>query len=1371
MKNILFIIAFFQILTISGYSNEPIYFSNLSLSDGLSQITVTSIYQDKKGYMWFGTRNGLNRFDGYAFDIFTSNTDNLNSISDNHILCITENKDGDLWIGTNNGLNRLNLSNHKFTRYFHDPNTKSTLSHSMISSLYYDSDNNLWVGTNNGLNLYNPASNSFVKIDIKGLLNNNPINTIAKHNDNLYIGTTTQGLIIYNVKTKEHTSYNNQANNIRSVYIDKNEDIWIGTFHQGLYLLKKGSGTPIFYNTTNGLTNDNIRCITESHDGNIFVGTFNGLNIINPKTNTITQYKTYGKEDGSLSHYSIYSAYFDKSQTLWVGTYAGGVNYYSPYEQKFKFYNPNNSLISVVGIIGPILEVENHLYIATEGGGLLEMNKKNKNIKQYKLFDNENDLYAINILKSLYFDGKQILCGTNLGTIYSFDLNTKKFKLFYDSKEENSVYHISKNNNGDILIGGVNKLGMTIFTKEGKIINKFPISDNKETSFYNVRCIYELKSNTYLIGTRNDGLYLYDENKKEILKFRHDPSKKTEKQLPENYITNIFKDSAGNIWIGTFGGGLCRFDINNLSFDTFSTKNGLPNDNICAITEDNNRHLWVSTISGIFDFNIDTKETVNYSYSSGIRINEFTPHAVTKSTDGTIIFSGNNGFVFFDPLRMAINPYVPPIGLNNIYINNRKISMGDEYNILHEQLNNQEEIILSYNQANNISLEYSALNFVLSDRNQYAYILEGFDNDWNKVGTRRMAYYTNIPPGKYTFKVIGSNNDGVWNYEGKSISIKVLPPFWQTWWAYIIYVVVIISIIYFILRYFYEKKQLENEVKLKQAESKAREEFHQARNKLFTNFSHELRTPLTLIMSPLEDMVQNDKNIPDNVRKNHQLMYSNSLRLRRLVNNLMDFQKQESGNLKLKIDEDNFVEFSDEMVSLFNEMAQSRSINLELFTSNPHINLWFDKGLMEKVYFNFLSNALKNTPDKGSVTVSICEKSIDEIKKDYPQQTTIFSAEEYIIVHINDSGAGIAQNELEKIFIPFYQVAQNEHSASGTGLGLSLSKAIIEMHHGIVWAESPDNSGAAFICILPILPKSAYNSDEILNMYTENEDSSNLYTQSESKRNDNTANTSEIKTGSHTVLVVEDNIEVRNYIISQLVDRYKIIEASNGAEAIDKAVNNLPDLIISDLMMPKMDGMEMTQVLKTDLRTSHIPIIMLTAKTMPDDIKEGYETGADDYITKPFNSSVLVARVNNIIQSREKLKELYGKRFSLESLGVEATSADERFLQKLYQVIENNVSNPELKLDGFSKEIGMSRANLYRKIKAVTDLSPNEFIRNFRLEMAAKILKESQLSVSEVYVAVGFNSHAYFSNCFKALYGVSPSEYASQATNNNTTDE
>lgn len=1352
-------------VTLGAYSNDPLYFSNLSLNDGLSQITVTSVFQDKKGYMWFGTRNGLNRFNGYHFDIFVNEPGSIRSISDNHILCISESKDGNLWIGTNSGLNKLNTETNEFTRYFHSEESSSSLSHNMVPSLYYDSDNNLWIGTNNGLSLYDKENDSFIHTDIDGLLENNPINTIFRQDDNLYLGTSFQGLIIYNVRSKTYTIHKNDlATNVRSVFVDKDGNLWIGTYHNGLYVRKNKSADFVNYNTKNGLTNDNVRCISESPEGNILVGTFNGLNIIDPKTNVITQYKTYGSEEGNLSHYSIYSIYYDKSHTLWVGTYAGGVDYYSPYGQKFRFSDPNATLHSVMGIIGTLLEIEDHLYIATEGGGLLEMDKSTKTLKQYKLFKSENSSYTTNILKSLFYDGTYIFCGTNLGTIYTFDLKSKEFKLFYDFKQENSIYHISKNSDGDVIIGGVNQIGVTLLTKDGKTISKFPVAGQEDVSFHNVRCIYELKDNIFLIGTRNDGLYYYDWNKKTLERFYHKASNDINKQLPENYITDIFKDSAGNIWIATFGGGLCRFDIATKTFEVLNIKNGLLDNNICAISEDNNRHLWVSSISGISDISIDTKEITTYSYSSGIRINEFTPHAGLRLSDGIMVFSGNNGFISFNPRKMSVNPYIPPIELSGLYINNEKVNIGDRSNILDKSFSSQRQITLTYAQANNLAIEYIALNYIFSDRNQYAYMLEGFDNAWNDVGTRRMAYYTNIPPGEYVFKVRASNNDGVWNYEGTSVIIKVLPPFWRTWWAYTLYVVFVIAVAYFILRYFYERKRLENEVKLEQAESKAREEFHQARNKLFTNFSHELRTPLTLILSPLEDMVQNNKDLPEKVQKNHRLMYSNSLRLLRLVNNLMDFQKKESGSLKLKIHKGDFIDFSKEMVSLFEELAYSRDITLEFNAKEDELDYNFDLNLMEKVYFNFLSNAFKNTPNHGKVSVSVDSFSFSSIKDSFSEKAELFSdkIDRYIVVKIEDSGVGIESEELEKIFIPFYQVAQNEHSSSGTGLGLSLSKAIIEMHCGTVWAESPENSGAVFISILPVL-STDYKDEEVVDLM---EEYPILYNKPESGEEKLIITSASLPKGSYTILVVEDNVDVREYIISHLADTYKILEASNGSEAIDKAINNLPDLIISDLMMPKMDGMEMTQILKTDLRTSHIPIVLLTAKSMLSDIKEGYENGADDYITKPFNASVLTVRVNNIIQSREKLKELYGKRFSLETLGVETTSVDERFMQKLYQVLEKNVSNPELKLDGFSKEIGMSKANLYRKIKALTDLSPNEFIRNFRLEMAAKILKESQLPISDVYVAVGFNSHAYFSNCFKSFYGVTPSEYASQNAEN-----
>ncbi|MBD8347572.1 two-component regulator propeller domain-containing protein [Dysgonomonas sp. HGC4] len=1363
MKNLLFLLLFsMSIICVEG--KDLYYFSNLSLGNGLSQITGTSILQDSKGFMWFGTRNGLNRFDGYNFDVFITDAEDNSSISDNHILCMTEDNNQNLWIGTNNGLNCLNPSTNKFKRYYLEPNNKNSLYHNTILSIFFDDQNNLWVGTNQGLNLYDQATDSFRRITIDNLLEHNRVNAIVKKENKLYLGTLTEGLIVYNLENKQYTVYKNTPNDAYSIsddyvkvlFIDRNDNLWVGTQNKGISYLKKGAKEFTYYNENNGLTNNNIRNITEAPDGSIVVGTFNGLNVIDNKTREITQYKEYSSGQGALSHYSIISVYFDRSQTLWVGTYAGGICYYNRYGQKFQFYNPSASLKAILGIMGPIVETPSSLYIATEGGGLLEVDKKTESFKHYLIFDNANKVYQKNIIKSLYQDGSRILCGTNLGTIYSFDMSSHKFSLEYDLKEERSIYQIGKTRKGDLVISGVSEYGFSLILGNKDVRKEFPVIGKQNIRFSDVRSILEIETNVFLIGTRNNGLFYYDYNTHILKNYKNNPLENNPDKIPENFVTSIVKDSAGEIWIGTFGGGISLFDPKSDKFITYGTKDSLLNNNVCMIVDGGNRHLWISTSTGISDFNTDAKTFQNYTHSNGLKIDEFTLHAGLKLSNNNIIFSGSNGFVTFNPQRMTVNPYVPPIVFNNLYINNAKIVSGGEDKILKEQLNSQKKIVLKYDQSN-ISIEYSALNFIFADKNQYAYKLEGFDKEWNNVGSRRMAYYTNIPPGEYQFVVKGSNNDGVWNDEGASLKIVVLPPFWKTWWAYTFYVLFISGIILFIIRYFTERKRLENDIKLKQMEAKTQDEFHQARNKLFTNFSHELRTPLTLIINPLEDMVEKE-DLTSKVRENMILMRSNARRLLRLVNNLMDFQKKESGTMSLKISENDFVKFSEEMVLIFRELAVSRKINFEFNHTIDIVNNWFDKSLMEKVYFNLLSNAFKNVPNGGVIDVNLSCMTLSEIKKNFAEKGKSFINEDisYIILEIKDSGTGIANDELEKIFIPFYQVAQNEHSASGTGLGLSLSKSIIEMHHGVIWAESSDASGAVFKCILPVC-KDCFRDDAYTEEIVEETELPYTIDCSEDKESE------EKKTVKRTtILVVEDNIDVRRYIISLLKDAHNIIEAANGLEAIDKAINHSPDLLISDLMMPKMDGMEMCKRIKTDLRTSHIPVIMITARAMTDDIKEGYEAGADEYIVKPFNSSLLIARVINILQARESLKEIYGKRFSLETLGVEASSVDERFMQKLYEILEKDVSNPELNLDDFSRDVGMSRANLYRKIKAITNLSPNEFIRNFRLNMGAKMLKEAKLPVSEVYVAVGFNSHAYFSNCFKTYFGMSPTEYTNQ---------
>ncbi len=745
---------------------------------------------------------------------------------------------------------------------------------------------------------------------------------------------------------------------------------------------------------------------------------------------------------------------------------------------------------------------------------------------------------------------------------------------------------------------------------------------------------------------------------------------------------------------------------------------------------------------------------------------EFSPCAGLHLSGNRIFFAGNNGFTLFNPNDIITNPNVPPIILDKLHINNCLIQAGDEGDILKENISTQKKIVLKYNQTN-ITIEYCALNYIFNNKNQYAYKLEGFDHDWNEVGNRRTAYYTNIPSGTYKFVVKGSNNDGIWNEEGTTLEIVVLPPLWKTWWAYLFYAVVAIALIAFIIRYFTEKKRLQNNIRLKQMEAEVHEEYYQERNRLFTNFSHELRTPLTLIMAPLEEFVKRT-DLTDDIHYKVKLMLRNAQRLLRIVNNLMDLQKNESGTMKLQVSENDMIKFTHEAVSSFQDLALYRNIHLKFKHSIDCQPVWFDWNLLEKVYFNFLSNAFKNVPDGGTVSVELDVKPYSELTFFLPAKLNKYKNTEirYLTISIQDNGVGIAPDELEKIFQPFYQVAQNEHSKSGTGIGLSLSKAIIEMHHGVVWAENAtganmsgvglSSSGAVFKFVLPV-DKSLFAPEMIIESAEDKAVSFSVELPDAAYEPDNSSRK------QATILVVEDNRDLNNYICSCLADRYNVVGVTNGEDALAKAVYLLPNLIITDLMMPKMNGIELIRRLKKDMNTSHIPIIMVTAKTGTDDIKEGYAAGADEYITKPFDASILKIRVDNLIQSREKLKELYSKNFSLESLGVDVTSVDEKFMQKLYATLQQNIANSDLNLDAFCKELGLSKSNLYRKIKQITGYSPNEFIRNFRLETAAKMLKETDMSITEVYCAVGYNSLAYFSNSFKTLYGVSPSEFKNRS--------
>lgn len=1350
MKSLLSFLLF--LLLSQSVSSAAHYFSNLSVKDGLSQLHVTSIYQDRLGYMWFGTRNGLNRFNGNTFEIYWNRADDLESISSNSITCITEDAQNKIWVGTENGLNCLNPSGHGFKRYYFPDETGS--SNNRITSLCSDQRGRLWVGTISGMFIYQEKGDSLQRVNIRGI-ESNSISTILEKDSYLYLATSTNGLLLYDPEKKQvvrsyrmnSTDFPIPSDYIKDIHIDKKGNLWLGTYKDGVCVIKIKSGEVVRYTTSNGLSDNSIRCVKESPAGEMWIGTFNGLNIVNPVTNRILQYTHDNK--GSLSHHSIFSILFDRTQTIWIGTYAGGVNYCNPYGHLFDFYDPSAILNANLGILGPTVEYDGTLYITSEGGGLLAFDLEKQTFQRFTLAGNATERMK-NVFKTIYLDGNRLLCGTSQGEVYEFSPHSHRFSLIYQTTDQKPIYHIGRSYSGELIIGAISTHEGLVFLSEKNQTAQthFPVKGQKDAHFSHVICVCEVDNDVFLIGTKSDGLYCYDRINHTLLTYNQTNG------LPAKFISSIQKDRSGRIWIGSTDGGLSEFILSTGQFITYNENNGLLNNQVCKIVEGNDNSLWISMLNGVSNLDLRTRNIINYSHESGIQVQEFSLGAGTRLSNNRIFFSGNNGFTLFNPNEIITNPNIPPIILDKLYINNQLIRPLGEDGILQENLATQKSITLRYDQTN-FTVEYCGLNYIFNNKNQYAYKLEGFDKEWNEVGNRRTAYYTNIPAGKYKFIVKGSNNDGIWNEDGAMLEITVLPPLWKTWWAYALNIALIIGLIAFIIRYFTEKKRLQNDIKMKLMEAEVHEEFYQERNRLFTHFSHELRTPLTLIIAPLDEFIQKDEPIED-IRYKARLMLRNAQRLLRIVDNLMDLQKNESGTMKLRVSENDIIKFTNEAITSFRDLALYRNIHLKFKHTADHQQVWFDWNLLEKVYFNLLSNAFKNVPDGGIVEVDLTVKSLSELARILPERLNKYKDAGicYLAISIQDNGIGIAPNELEKIFRPFYQIAQNERSKSGTGIGLSLSKAIVEMHNGVVWAENvPTASGAIFNFVLP-MDRSYFNPENIVKS-TENE----AIVAFDVEVPDTDSEPGKQYKKQSTVLVVEDNRDLNNYICSCLSDRYNVVGVTNGQEALAKAIILLPNLIITDFMMPKMNGTELIYALRKDMNTSHIPIIMVTALAAADDIKEGYAAGADDYITKPFDASILKVRVDNLIHSREKLKELYSKNFSLESLGVDVTSVDEKFMHKLYDTLQQNITNSDLNLDSFCKELGLSKSNLYRKIKQITGYSPNEFIRNFRLEAAAKMLKETDMTITEVYCAIGYNSPAYFSNCFKALYGVSPSEF------------
>lgn len=1360
--SILFLIL--SVLTLYAEKTNYLYSFNSDLNEGISQLSVMTIYQDSRGYLWFATKNGLNRFNGKEYKIYHREDGNEQSLSNNSVTSITEDLEGYLWVGTNNGLNRIDLNTNEIKRY--NLETNGLVANS-ISTVYTDRSGCLWVGTWEGLNRYNREGDHFEYIPIEDDTERAMIVTLLEDSSGrFWIGTRNKGLLLCDHQMNLISQFTSESknmplnnNNITSIYEDDKKQIWVGCKNSGLNKINlRDNEVTSYTNLNSGLSNNSVRCIIE-WQGKLLIGTFDGIFDLDKATERIVKVAGYDDINKSLSHYSVYCFCVDRDKTLWVGTFAGGVNYLNKFTNRFVLHKPQEELNIRTGIYGAITyESPEDLWIATEGYGLLNYNKRTNESHYYLIDPSVRFAFNTNIIKSVFYEDGYVWCGTTKGEIYKFNIKTKKFSLYHQYPIEYSIYSIIRDHNDVLWVGGAStEFGLTCFVNDS-LVTTFYNNVEEPIYFSNVRCILEEEDGVFLLGSTAEGLLRFDTHKKQLTKYSNEAS--VEKyRIPNNYISAIVRTKSGEIWVSTYGGGIFQLDESKAIRRIMTVREGLLDNNICTLVESSDQRLWMSTVNGLIMFDPAKDEVRNYHRHNGIDIREFTLHSGIALPDGSLCFAGSNGFVTFHVEAMDKNNNIPPVVLEQLSVNNHPVKVGDESAILDKVLDGMETIRLAYNE-NNFSITYQALNYIYATQNQYAYKLEGYDTDWNYVGERNSAFYTNLSPGKYVFRVKASNNDGVWNEEGRSLIIIVQPPLWRTWYAYLFYVIALAAIIYGILYYVNIKRNLEAGLKMKQLEKQKQEEFHQAKIRLFTNFSHELRTPLMLIITPFEELVKR-VDIPAELHDKLSIIYKNAQKLLLLVNQLMDLHKNQAGSMDLKVSEGDICEYIKEIYYAFNQIALTNEVKFTLNCTPKTINGWFDKSLLEKVVFNLLSNAFKYTASGESVLMEVSEVTLKELD---PKRTYGLYKDEnsqYVILKVKDSGKGIEEGEADKIFTPFYQIPETSGiNLSGTGIGLSLVYTIVQLHRGVIYVDNTETKGACFVVILPV-SRSAFSEEQI-----------------ESREIDKIAeitNTEDISVSlpvtekgdrpKYKILLVEDDKDVRDYLKKSLEAEYIVIEAADGVRAYEKVVQDFPDLVLSDIMMPKRDGLELCTMIKNDIRIGHIPVILMTARSMVVHIKEGFQAGADDYIVKPFNMDVLQTRIRSLLASREQLKKLYGKRFSPDVMGIEVKSADERFSQKLFDVIEKNISNEKLDVELLCTEIGISRANLYRKLKSITELSPMELIRNKRLEMAAKLLKESEMNVSEIASHLGFNSHSYFSNSFKAFYGCTPTEFVQMKNN------
>lgn len=1288
------------------------HFRHYNIENGISANNISALLQDQKGFIWIGTDYGLSRFDGNQFTFYQKTNPHYSNFHANSINTICETNSNELWLGTENGVFIYNQIKDIFTPFTKQTSNKTKII-SLITHILQDKEGNIWIATNKqGLFLYNTQTDKLTQFEIPQN-DNIVIRILNDEQNNIWLSGPYQLCKLNKVNnTFETYTIEGETEGVYSMALweDSSHHIWMGTWDKGLWKLNPQTKQVKKYLIgENGKSILHIHSILEYSPELLFIGSDDGLTIFNPVTNESFLYDNYGENEKSLSDKFIYPMLKDKEGGVWIGTYYNGVNYLPPYCGQFNGYSESSDIPYFNSrIISRFCEGENgNIWIASDDSGLSCFNPSTM---QFIDFNGREKLNKKN-LHALCMAGKDLWIGTYGDGIQILNTQTGEIKSYNTTHglDENSIYSIFKDSQGEIWTGSMD--GICQFNIQSQHFTLI-----KQLGALVIEITEDSKGNLW-IATLGGGLFRYSPQKNKEWKRYYQ-----EKGLNSLNINHLCINRENQIWAAT-SEGLYLYNPLKDTFEYQPLK--VPNKCINAILEGEDC-LWLTTAKGLVKYTPATQETQIFTKSDGLQSEAFIMASALKTRNGEFYIGSINGFNTFYPHLLKLNTQKPNVVLTSLEIFNQKIETQKD-GILPEAIDHLKEIHLSY-KDNVITLNYAALSYCTPQKNQYAYILEGFDKGWNYVGSQHSTTYTNLPAGTYTFRVKASNNDNIWNEEGTSIRIIVHPPFYLSLPFKIGYVLLFLLALGLLLRYVIRRSEKKHAKAIDELNSKKEIEIHEAKINFFTMIAHEIRTPVSLIIGPLEKIMQST-HIPINERQELEIIDRNSQRLLFLVNQLLDFRKVEQKEIRMKFTSQSIKELMQAVCERFSPTLQQNGVSFSVTYPDEHFHADVDKEALTKVLSNLLTNANKYT------------QSMIEVRfQEHPERQT-FSIE------VKDNGKGMNEEELKKIFKPFYQASENK---PGTGIGLSIVKGIVEAHHGQVNVTSQPGKGSSFIITLPRKQENLVTEEE------ENQATNPIPEDIIPERNDTAATSQKVLP---IMLIVDDNEDMLNFLSSHFQTSYTIVTAVDGVDALNKLKEQEVALIISDWMMPNMNGIDLCKAVRNNQLTSHIPFILLTAKTDTEAKITSMNCGADAYIEKPFSLQYLEACIKNLLELRLQLRQKFSQMPTVSINSIAANQNDKVFLEKMNHLIEENLNNEELSVDFLAEKLCISRSGLFVKIKGLANTTPNEMIQIIRLKKAASLLLENQYRINEVSYMVGFNNPSYFSKCFQKQFGMKPGEY------------